>query len=244
MAEERPGFLGRWARRKTDVLQGRPLDEPAPVQKTASGVSAAPLLPETTLPAAGRPPDTEPVAPSAKLLSLDDVKSLTGDSDFKPFMARQVGADVRNAAMKKLFADPHYNVMDGLDIYIGDYSIADPIPESMLRQMVGAKLLKIFDDEEDKDDDALESPVLAAEEDPPIAVSSEGRPVNAADDDRQVTSVLPTDKTPVHRVPLEPGVDHASALPAPQEAGQQENSLADTAESGPKFDQVAILPKL
>ena len=30
--------------------------------------------------------------------------------------------------MKKLFADPHYNVMDGLDVYIDDYSKPDPIP--------------------------------------------------------------------------------------------------------------------
>ena len=60
-----------------------------------------------------------------------------------------MGSDVRNAAMKKLFTDPHYNVMDGLDIYIDDYSRPDPIPQAMLRQMVGAKLLKIFDEEEE-----------------------------------------------------------------------------------------------
>ena len=150
MAEERPGFLGRWARRKTDALQGKPLDEPAAPTKTApvAGVAALPVALETD-PAKASAPAPLPVEPPEKLLSLDDVKALTQDSDFKPFMARNVGADVRNAAMKKLFTDPHYNVMDGLDIYIGDYSIADPIPESMLRQMVGAKLLKIFDEEED-----------------------------------------------------------------------------------------------
>ena len=64
-------------------------------------------------------------------------------------MAQGVGADVRNAAMKKLFSDPHFNVMDGLDIYIDDYSKSDPIPESMLRQMTSAKFLKLFDDEDD-----------------------------------------------------------------------------------------------
>ena len=83
-----------------------------------------------------------------KTLSLDDVKALTQDSDFKPFMARNVGSDVRNAAMKKLFADPHYNVMDGLDIYIDDYTVADPLPQAMLRQMASAKFLNLFDDEE------------------------------------------------------------------------------------------------
>jgi cell division septation protein DedD len=55
---------------------------------------------------------------------------------------------VRNAAMKKLFTDPHYNVMDRLDIYIDDYSLPDPLPESMLRQMASAKFLNLFDDED------------------------------------------------------------------------------------------------
>ena len=153
MAEEHPGFLGRWARRKSDALQGKPLDEPAaPVQamRPATAAAVSPVVPKPVAAEsqAGTPPPSEE---PEKLLSLDDVKALTQESDFKPFMARNVGADVRNAAMKKLFTDPHYNVMDGLDIYIGDYSVADPIPQSMLRQMVGAKLLKIFDDDEDEE---------------------------------------------------------------------------------------------
>ena len=37
--------------------------------------------------------------------------------------------------MKKLFSDPHFNVMDGLDTYIDDYGKPDPIPLSMLRRM-------------------------------------------------------------------------------------------------------------
>ena len=150
MAEERQGFLGRWARRKTDVLQGKPLEEPAVVVKPVpvAGLAASPVLVEAA--PAVAPSATHAAEPPEKVLSLDDVKLLTQDSDFTPFMARDVGPDVRNAAMKKLFTDPHYNVMDGLDIYIDDYSKSDPIPESMLRQMVGAKLLKIFDDEEDE----------------------------------------------------------------------------------------------
>lgn len=153
MAEERPGFLGRWARRKTDALQGRPLDdEPAAPENTVpvAGVAAA-AVPVNAAPAGAPSPGMPPAEPPEKLLSLDDVKLLTRESDFKPFMARNVGSDVRNAAMKKLFTDPHYNVMDGLDIYIDDYSISDPIPQAMLRQMVGAKLLKIFDEEEEEE---------------------------------------------------------------------------------------------
>lgn len=147
MAEEARGFLGRWARRKTDALQGKPLDEPVP----AAPQPAAPDLvrPGTAAPAAASPAPVDAVVqPEKKLLTLEDAKLLTRDSDFKPFMAGDVGPDVRNAAMKKLFADPHFNVMDGLDVYIDDYSKSDPIPESMLRQMASAKFLRLFDDED------------------------------------------------------------------------------------------------
>ena len=141
MADEPAGFFGRWARRKTDALHGRPLDEPVPAAVPAA-VQSAPA-PDTP-PA---PPADGPALAEKAPLSLEDVKLLNKDSDFKPFMAGDVGPEVRNAAMKKLFADPHFNVMDGLDIYIDDYSKPDPIPESMLRQMVGARFLNLFEEE-------------------------------------------------------------------------------------------------
>lgn len=86
--------------------------------------------------------------------TLQDAQALTPESDFKPYMARGLAPEVKNAAMKKLFTDPHYNVMDRLDIYIDDYSKSDPIPESMLRQMVSAKFLKLFEDEDEEQDAA------------------------------------------------------------------------------------------
>lgn len=146
MAEESPGFLGRWARRKTEVAQGKPVADPVPPVPTPAAVPPAALSPGQ-LASAPAPVPEAPGKPE-KILSLDDVKLLTKDSDFKPFMAGNVGPEVRNAAMKKLFADPHFNVMDGLDIYIDDYSKSDPIPESMLRQMTSAKFLNLFEDEE------------------------------------------------------------------------------------------------
>ena len=165
VADEPHGFLGRWSRRKVEVLKGRPLEEPVVVKPPVSaevlggdvlgpglagatgGVARAPDASanrlQPLLPNDASSPSTEVPVPS-----LEDAAALTSNSDFKPFMARNVGAAVRNAAMNKLFSDPQFNVMDGLDIYIDDYSIADPIPESMLRQMNGAKFLDLFADEE------------------------------------------------------------------------------------------------
>jgi hypothetical protein len=156
VVEESTGFLGRWSRRKTDVLQGKPLDEPVAHSQPVPGVAPA------TASVASTPAEALAAQPAVATepppLSLEDVKLLTKDSDFKPFMAKNVGSDVRNAAMKKLFADPHFNVMDGLDIYIDDYSKSDPIPEAMLRQMTSSKFLKLFDQEEDLEKPDAETP--------------------------------------------------------------------------------------
>lgn len=92
------------------------------------------------------------------MLTMDDVTRLTPQSDFKPFVARDVAPEVRNAAMRKLFTDPHYNLMDGLDTYIDDYAKPDPLPEAMLRQMASAKFLKLFDEEVDEAEPAPADP--------------------------------------------------------------------------------------
>jgi len=63
------------------------------------------------------------------------VETLTPESDFTPFMKPEVDADVKRAALRTLFRDPRYNVMDGLDVYIDDYSKPDPIPQEWLGQL-------------------------------------------------------------------------------------------------------------
>ena len=132
------GFLGRWSRRKQDVREGKPVEEPPPPAQPLQAAIPAPAPAALTPPA----PAAEPPAPT-----LADAEALTPASDFKPFVSRAVSPEVRNLAMKKLFADPHFNVMDGLDIYIDDYTQPDPLPAGMLRQMASAHAMGFFDDE-------------------------------------------------------------------------------------------------
>lgn len=131
-------FFSRWSRRKEAVRAGLPVaPEPAVEAPTEELATAPEPAPE----AAGTP------APP----TLDDVQSLTPEADFSRFVARDVPADVKNAAVKKLFADPHFNAMDGLDVYIDDYSKPDPLPEAMLQQLASAHFLKLFGDEENNE---------------------------------------------------------------------------------------------
>jgi Protein of unknown function (DUF3306) len=142
-------ILGRWSQRKQAVREGKPLDEPvrvvpasvpatAPVTAFTANTAAA-----TQITPASEPPQTLPPP------TLQDVQALTPESDFSAFTGVNVSPEVSNAAMKKLFTDPHYNVMDGLDIYIDDYSKPDPLPLSMLRQMASAQFLNLFDEEKE-----------------------------------------------------------------------------------------------
>jgi Protein of unknown function (DUF3306) len=137
------GFLGRWSQRKQDIRAGKPLAEPE--------VTAKPVVLAKTGDITDNASDIAAVEekPEIPLPTMADVHQLTAESDFSPFVAKNVSPEVRNSAMKKLFTDPHYNVMDRLDIYIDDYSLPDPIPESMLRQMVSAKFLNLFKAEEE-----------------------------------------------------------------------------------------------
>ena len=104
-------FLARWSRLKKEEAQNVPARE-ATEQRAE---------PETSVP------------------SLPPIEELTPESDFSGFMHPKVDEKLRRAALKKLFADPHFNVMDGLDTYIDDYSKSDPLPPEMLAQLKHAQ---------------------------------------------------------------------------------------------------------
>lgn len=182
-------FFSRWSKRKQAVAKGLPADETAP------GAD-----PQSTRPAAmAEQAESVPAAPPAEPLpTLEDVKGLTPDSDFQPFMRQGVASDVRNAAVRKLFTDPHFNVMDGLDIYIGDYNTPDPLPAGMLQNMVGAQLLNLFHEAQAADATKSDGATLAlspspAQENPDQSPDApDGSPVMAQSRPSPTTSALQT----------------------------------------------------
>ena len=163
-----PSFLSRWARRKADAqADGKVGEVKLLVPKNVNPSTGVPfeaqiveeLHPERCLTL----DDSEhTTATPAANEPLPDIESLTNESDFTSFMGKDVASDMRNQAMKKLFTDPHYNVMDGLDIYIDDYTKSDPIPLEMLRKMTQSKALFLFEEEEKAEAEAAAA--LAATE--------------------------------------------------------------------------------
>ena len=134
------GFsLRRWsARKRAAVVEGRG-ETTAPAKEPA-----APAPPEPA--AATTAPVTQKAGPgsvdaAAPPTVLPPVETLTPASDFTPFMRPDVDPALRRAALHKLFADPHFNVMDGLDVYIDDYSKPDPISPEMVRTLRHARYI-------------------------------------------------------------------------------------------------------
>ena len=184
------GFLSRWSQRKTLARQGvAPPTEPAaatgvstaaPAATTATVVSPAAVQPpappvQSVSPAATPPRDEWPPPPT-----LADVATLTRESDYSRFVAPEVDGEVKNAALKKLFGDPRFNVMDGLDVYIDDYSKPDPLPASMLRQMAQAAFLGLIDPEPPKARPAANSAAGDPAADPPTAQEPKSAQVDSS----------------------------------------------------------------
>jgi len=117
--------LSRWSRRKLEAARA----QSAPARE----VAPAPVAPGRQAP--------QPAPPSALEASaaLPPIESLSIESEFAPFFKPGIPESTRRAALKQLFRDPRFNIMDGLDVYIDDYSKPDPIPPEMMKQLLHTK---------------------------------------------------------------------------------------------------------
>ena len=153
MPEE--GFLRRWARVKATGDDAAPESPRAPAPPAPREPMPAPS-PGRWARAGDVPPPADAPASSAATIdpaaaadlssadtrpspTLEDVAELTLDSDYSIFVGQGVDKSVQRLALKKLFADPHFNVMDRLDMYMDDYNIPSPVSEAMLAQLDHAR---------------------------------------------------------------------------------------------------------
>jgi hypothetical protein len=209
---ERERFLTRWSRLKR--TSAAPAARPGP----ASAASPSPGVPPVAVPAG----TSQPRAPNVDdVPQLPPIDSLSIDSDFAPFFQPKVPESLRRAAVKKLFADPHFNVMDGLDVYIDDYSKPDPIPPEMLNRILHAR--DLIDHPSNRVEPDAESSAAPAEDaapqanaEPPVADSPETPTPDVA------TQAPDTSEAP-HPNPAIPVVGKADA-PASITAGADSRS--------------------
>jgi len=176
-ADDKEDFLSRWSRlKKATRVEEKPA-EPGP--------PAAP-----TLPAAANPPGTAVSSPEVQtpLPSIDSLKGLA--SEYAGFLKPGVSEDLKRAALKKLFRDPHFEAFERFEAYCEDYTKGEPIPAAMLKTLEHAKGL-LFDEE--KKDTPKETSAAA---DKPVA---EPLPDPAARTETQIPAELPPDPADAER---------------------------------------------
>jgi len=137
-------FLRRWSQRKLAAARQAAEQSPAPAPANAT----APAAGATNVDATAGPPATSGVAAAPAAArdgtpDLPSIDSLDFDSDFTRFLSSKVDESVRRKALRKLFGDPRFNVMDGLDVYIDDYSKFEPIPDDLIGKLAHARY--VFD---------------------------------------------------------------------------------------------------
>jgi hypothetical protein len=120
-AQDNETFLGRWSRLKRQ--EEKKTSEPAvpPADEVAKEAEAPPPLPS--------------------------METLTPQSDFSAFMHPKVLDSVRRVALKKLFADPHFNVEDLNEAYSGDWTGGEPITQEMLARLNQARMHLLSDED-------------------------------------------------------------------------------------------------
>lgn len=109
-------FLTRWARRKRDDADRVPEPEAATPDDAAEVNAPSTPAPKTD---ADMPP----------LDSLDET------SNYGDFLSPQVSERLRQAALRKLFHLPQFNIRDGLDDYDDDFRVFEPLGDVVTADM-------------------------------------------------------------------------------------------------------------
>ena len=109
IVSDEPAFLTRWSQRKA-----------------ASRQADVPPAEQEKLDASPPEPAPEAVEAQPELPLLPDPATLDADSDFRPFMARGVPAELRRDALRQLWrVNPIINSLDGLDDYYVTQNFTD-----------------------------------------------------------------------------------------------------------------------
>ena len=226
-ADAEEGFFARWSRRKGLALGSASAAPAEPAARPAAGLSPAPPAPtaEPARPTAPTapveparvepPPAAEPPPPT-----LEDAARLRPGEAVDRFVRAGVDEAVKRAALKTLFADPHFNVMDGLDIYIDDYGQPDPIPPAMLRQLQQGEALGLF--REEREAEARAAAARSAAGPPPgpgaLPDAGPGAPRERPDADGDADADAPTDAPAGESGLAAPGPDPLVTAQGPCEA--------------------------
>jgi hypothetical protein len=128
---EEESFLSRWARLKRESAEQAALPSDVQGRPAKESASGEPLEPaQTDTGEAARTTVEEPDQPE-----LPPIESLTEESDIGAFMRPGVDPSLRRLALKKMFRNPKYGVVDPLDPFRADFAAYTPLGDIITADM-------------------------------------------------------------------------------------------------------------
>lgn len=206
------GFLSRWARRKRDAdqeeAQPDELNKSAVPGDAADRDRAVPHDARLEQPADAKPDEADKEEPAFDLSKLPSINSITAETDIRPFLARGVPADLRQAALRRVWvADPHIRDFIGIAENQGDFTAAGDMPGFDFSPPTGdiARMIaEIFGENRSSETARSEA---AGEE--PATTSSETKLLeDETGDHRNVTPATATHDVRGSELPSEVASDH------------------------------------
>ena len=112
---QREDFLRRWSRRKAAEEENANKSEPT---------------------SASEPVESEPEQQPLKTdADMPPVESIDESTDMRDFFSPEVSDNLRQAALRKLFHLPKFNIVDGLNDYDDDYTTFAPLGDIITADM-------------------------------------------------------------------------------------------------------------
>ena len=165
-AVQREDFLERWSRRKLAARQGGEVDVVGESTATHEDVAPADGESEKVLTDVDMPP----------------VETLDADSDYSPFLSPGVSDDLRQQAMRKLFAQPDFNITDGLNDYDEDYTQFGGLGTLVTHEMKRMLQRELEREDEAADSTHAQAGQAAGSADPANDMTATGQAAEGEDD--------------------------------------------------------------
>jgi hypothetical protein len=181
------GFVSRWSQLKQRAREEDSSRVVEPEPQPALPVPAEPSA-ETA-----KAPDEDQGKKPFDLAELPSIESLTKDSDYAPFMRAEVPEDLRQKALRKLWAsDPVLSAPEVLDMHNLDYNNVPTFPEGIKTlYRVGQGMLDSLEAEE------AEKKAAAAKSRPEAQIAAEASPESEPEDAApQRDDGVPSSETP------------------------------------------------
>ncbi len=120
---EDEGFLQRWSRRKQGITRDDEEPSEADPDQVSPAAEVRPEEPDPTVAAeAAAETDSEPEPEPPGDEDMPPLESIDKSGNVAAFFSPRVSEGLRQAALRRLFRQPKYNVVDMLDDYAEDYS--------------------------------------------------------------------------------------------------------------------------